>query len=498
MFSFLNALWVKVIKSLHGQEGGFDNRGCKFNDTWARIIGTSNFLHLNDIILFNSFSFCVRCGTRIQFWKDIWLGDSPLFIRYNRLYRLDQDKNCLIIDRIVNGQWKWNWSRKDIGVHNTTYLRDMFLEIIQVDLNAVDDHCVWTMAKEGIFSVGESRRIIDSKLLFSLVRSTSWDKTLLRKVNIFIWRLGLDRLPHRWNLSARGIDIPSILCSSCNVNVESSSHIFFDCDFAKRPLTKHVPEHEMIGSSSRIQLTNTILEVPIPQPTGPVIDITPPEQPESPPTAPKVDRGKGKVTNDVESPSKLVKASSKVCPDLDNPIQVPYMILAGGGNHSKEKEQGDARFVNFIRAMRYEKLGTIPDELGIRSNLPAPTQILSITLRRKRKHQELNPETHIRGLECNRSLPKGIPFVNNMVIEQPEHVMFFIDVFCDEAFQRMSDIHKVDVENLLTYLVMASNISIPENQKFYLALRKLIGSHPDQEKLKSKKVKLESVGYKLD
>ncbi|GJY95940.1 RNA-directed DNA polymerase, eukaryota, reverse transcriptase zinc-binding domain protein [Tanacetum coccineum] len=201
MFSFPNALWVKVIKSLHGQEGGLDNQGCKFNDTWARIVGTSNFLYSNDIIPFNSFRFCVGCGTRIRFWKDHWLGDSPLFICYNRLYRLEQDKDCLIIDRIVNGQWKWNWSREDIGIRNTAYLRDMLLEI--------------------------------SQLLLSLVPSTSWDKTLPHKVNIFIWRLPLDQLPHRWNLSARDIDIPSILCPSCNNNVESSSHMFFDCDFAK-------------------------------------------------------------------------------------------------------------------------------------------------------------------------------------------------------------------------------------------------------------------------
>ncbi|GJS48397.1 hypothetical protein Tco_0598518 [Tanacetum coccineum] len=111
MFSFPNALWVEVIKSLHGQEGGFDNRGYKFNGTWARIVGTSNFLHSNDIIPFNSF-------------------------------RFQQYMDCLINDRIVNGKWKWNWSREDIGVRNTAYLRDMLLEISQVDLNAVDDHCV--------------------------------------------------------------------------------------------------------------------------------------------------------------------------------------------------------------------------------------------------------------------------------------------------------------------------------------------------------------------
>ncbi|GKB71677.1 hypothetical protein Tco_0933089 [Tanacetum coccineum] len=63
-----------------------------------------------------------------------------------------------------------------------------------------------------------------------------------------------------------------------------------------------------------------------PQLTGLVIDITPPEQPESPQATPKPDRGKGKVTDDAESPPKLVKSSSKVHPDPNAPILVPYEI----------------------------------------------------------------------------------------------------------------------------------------------------------------------------
>ncbi|GJX34022.1 hypothetical protein Tco_0245579 [Tanacetum coccineum] len=74
------------------------------------------------------------------------------------------------------------------------------------------------------------------------------------------------------------------------------------------------PELEIIRCPSIIKITDTILEVLVPLPqtqvTGPVIDITPLEQPESPPVAPKVDRGKGKVTDDAESPKKLIKASN--------------------------------------------------------------------------------------------------------------------------------------------------------------------------------------------
>ncbi|GJW65511.1 hypothetical protein Tco_0117395 [Tanacetum coccineum] len=147
---------------------------------------------------------------------------------------------------------------------------------------------------------------------------------------------------------------------------------------------------------------------------------------------------------------------------------------------------------------RYERLKKIPEELGIQSALPAPAQAQSQSSGNKRKHMELEPEIRIPGLECNKSLPEGVPFVNNMVIEEPEYEMFFIDVFGDVALQRMNDIHKVDIESLLTYLVMASNITTSKNQRFCLKLRQLIGNHPNQEKLKSKKVKLEALGYKLN
>ncbi|GJS44388.1 hypothetical protein Tco_0569431 [Tanacetum coccineum] len=56
----------------------------------------------------------------------------------------------------------------------------------------------------------------------------------------------------------------------------------------------------------------------------------------------------------------------------------------------------------------------------------------------------------------------------------------------------------VDVETLQNNLVMASTITTPKNHRFCLKLRKLSADHPDQEKLKSKSVKLEAMGYKLD
>nr|GEU76727.1 hypothetical protein [Tanacetum cinerariifolium] len=132
------------------------------------------------------------------------------------------------------------------------------------------------------------------------------------------------------------------------------------------------------------------------------------------------------------------------------------------------------------------------------SALPAPEQTSSQASRRKQKHMKLEPETRIPRLECNQALLENVPFINNMVIEEPKYGIFFTEEFNDQAFQRWSDIDKVGMEALVSYLVATSMVKSPKNARFSMKLRKLIVEHPDQEKLKSKKVKLEALGYKMD
>ncbi|GKD26894.1 hypothetical protein Tco_1233108, partial [Tanacetum coccineum] len=98
---------------------------------------------------------------------------------------------------------------------------------------------------------------------------------------------------------------------------------------------------------------------------------------------------------------------------------------------------------------------------------------------------ELKPKTKIPGLECNRVLPKNVLFVNNMVIEAPKYGIFFTDEFGDQAFQRWSDINKVWMEALVSYLVAASMVQPPENARFGMKLKKLIAEPSDHGKLKS-------------
>ncbi|GKC12740.1 RNA-directed DNA polymerase, eukaryota, partial [Tanacetum coccineum] len=198
----------KVIRALHGSEGGFVSKWLYQVGLQAHPLDSGKILGLVSV-------------------------SSPLCMRFSRLFCLEREKDCLIRDRISNSQWKWNWSRSILGSRNSTHLNHMLANISQIEVREGPNKCIWSTAHDGMFFVGALRRLINDHMLPSLVIKTTWDKTLPRKVNIFMWRLKLDRLPYRLNLSSRGIEIPEISCPSCNGNVESNVHIFFECSFTK-------------------------------------------------------------------------------------------------------------------------------------------------------------------------------------------------------------------------------------------------------------------------
>ncbi|GJZ51537.1 RNA-directed DNA polymerase, eukaryota [Tanacetum coccineum] len=62
--------------------------------------------------------------------------------------------------------------------------------------------------------------------------ATRWIKSIPIKVNVFAWKLHLDRLPTRLNLVNGGVHVLSTLCPICGVAHEDASHIFFSCEVA--------------------------------------------------------------------------------------------------------------------------------------------------------------------------------------------------------------------------------------------------------------------------
>ncbi|GKA92572.1 RNA-directed DNA polymerase, eukaryota, reverse transcriptase zinc-binding domain protein, partial [Tanacetum coccineum] len=227
-----NLLWAQVVKAIHGEEAGLDQNRCKSNGVWSKIVGSINQLHSSGIVPKHTLHYKLGSGTKVRFWKDDWSGGTPFAHRYNRLFRLDPEPDCMVIDRFVNGEWNLKWIRPIISGQNLDSLACLMTELEQVANFDGQDELRWSIRCDGTFTVKDTRHHIDDTILPALDVRTIWCKCIPRKVNIFLWKLRLDRLPLRLNLSKRGLDIQSIMCPLCSNGVESNDHLFYTCEVA--------------------------------------------------------------------------------------------------------------------------------------------------------------------------------------------------------------------------------------------------------------------------
>nr|GEU96743.1 RNA-directed DNA polymerase, eukaryota, reverse transcriptase zinc-binding domain protein [Tanacetum cinerariifolium] len=133
----------------------------------------------------------------------------------------------------------WN-SRSEMIFGTSSSRRSTFDKIVDcsyrisgVILSNMQDRWIWSFEASGDFLVTSVCRLIDDYLLPKGDVQTRWGKVVPIKVNVFTWRVRLDKLPTRLNLSLRGVEISSITCPLCNSSVESASHLSFRCHVAR-------------------------------------------------------------------------------------------------------------------------------------------------------------------------------------------------------------------------------------------------------------------------
>ncbi|GKB41011.1 RNA-directed DNA polymerase, eukaryota [Tanacetum coccineum] len=176
----------------------------------------------------------IRIGNGVHtcFWKDFWIGDTRLQGMFPRLYALESYKDISVADKIRAPLY--TSFRRDVrGGAEASQLAHLSALLATVTLSQSEDRWTCDLNGEGVFRVKDVRNLLDEHFLPNAGVPTRWIKYVPIKVNIFAWKVFLDRLPTRLNLAKRNVVTESLSCPLCDSVSEDTSHLLFRCNVAR-------------------------------------------------------------------------------------------------------------------------------------------------------------------------------------------------------------------------------------------------------------------------
>ncbi|GJR86918.1 RNA-directed DNA polymerase, eukaryota, reverse transcriptase zinc-binding domain protein [Tanacetum coccineum] len=150
---------------------------------------------------------------RRSIWSDILQAVNSLKDKekFPRLYALEESKSISVADKLGLSSLYLSFRRPPRGGIEQESFNLLCQSVRGLVLSNIEDRWSWSLEGSGLFSVKSSRAYIDDLLLPKADAATRWIRILPIKINVFAWKVCLDALPTRCNMSLRGIDIPSIL-----------------------------------------------------------------------------------------------------------------------------------------------------------------------------------------------------------------------------------------------------------------------------------------------
>ncbi|GJZ47405.1 RNA-directed DNA polymerase, eukaryota, reverse transcriptase zinc-binding domain protein [Tanacetum coccineum] len=229
-----SSLWARVITAIHGVDGKISHRSNSGHKSiWRDIVRDMEVVKNQGADLFSFMQKKLGNGADTCFWEDTWRGVMPFKQRYPRLYGLELDKNINVAAKLAQTSLVSSFRREPRSGMEASQLVDLLAQMEEVVLGDMTDRWYWSLEGSGVFSVASVRKLIDDIRLPEVSSQTRWIKAVPIKVNVLAWKVRLDGLPSRLNISRRGMNITSILCPICDREVESVSHVFFACHVAK-------------------------------------------------------------------------------------------------------------------------------------------------------------------------------------------------------------------------------------------------------------------------
>ncbi|GKC50552.1 RNA-directed DNA polymerase, eukaryota [Tanacetum coccineum] len=206
-FNQSDSLWVRVIHAIHGVDGRIGRAGnVGHTSIWCDIIKEMDRLASHGIDLISMMHKKIGNGSNTSFWKDRWRGEQRLKEVFPRIYALEVNKHISVAFKFEQTSLSSSLRRMPrSGIESEQW--DHLLDSLEgVMLSPSEDRWSWDLNGSGEFSVASARRYIDNNRLPDISSKTRWIKEVPIKVNVHAWKVRINGLPTRWNISRRGID----------------------------------------------------------------------------------------------------------------------------------------------------------------------------------------------------------------------------------------------------------------------------------------------------
>lgn len=118
-------------------------------------------------------------------------------------------------------------------VHNVFPTLTLLVQQISIPAEVRQDKLIWSRNDTGVLSFKEAF-LFKSQATNNLHWATTiWSKDVPPSKSLLCWRLMHNKISTDENLLSRGCALPSMYLN-CNKTFESSFHLFFECDFARK------------------------------------------------------------------------------------------------------------------------------------------------------------------------------------------------------------------------------------------------------------------------
>jgi len=166
------------------------------------------------------FQWCVGDEKCIKFWDDRWVDDQALKDKFPRLHSISQNKDSLVGDIV-----EWDDSRTSRYIMwNLSWRREKFEweKHLEEQMLAMISNVKWDVRKEDkLVWVGEDHQDYTVKSGYSILNGESllqtskilklvWSLNVAPSALVGAWRLLLDRMPTRFNLARRGVQLGNL------------------------------------------------------------------------------------------------------------------------------------------------------------------------------------------------------------------------------------------------------------------------------------------------